>query len=70
MQRVKLIAVGDIFLRTRNNKYPFENIKETLKNKDILFGNLETVLSSKGKAAEKAVLRYSSPKNVEHLAIL
>jgi len=67
MQRVKLIAVGDIFLRTRNNKYPFENIKETLKNKDILFGNLETVLSSKGKAAEKAVLRYSSPKNVEHL---
>ena len=67
MQRVKLIPVGDISLRTRNNKYPFENIQETLKNKDILFGNLETVLSSKGKAAEKAVLRYSSPKNVEHL---
>jgi len=66
-QRVKLIAVGDIFLRTRNNKYPFENIKETLKNKDILFGNLETVLSSKGKAAEKAVLLYSSPKNAKHL---
>jgi len=67
MQRVRLIAVGDIILRTRNNKYPFENIKETLKNKDILFGNLEAVLSSKGKAAEKAHLLYSSPKNVEHL---
>ncbi len=67
MQRVRLIAVGDIILQTRNNKYPFENIKETLKNKDILFGNLEAVLSSKGKAAEIAHLLYSSPKNVEHL---
>ncbi|GAF96443.1 unnamed protein product, partial [marine sediment metagenome] len=41
--------------------------KETLRNKDILFGNLEAVLSSMGEAAQKAVLVHSSPKNVEHL---
>ena len=67
MKGVKLIAVGDIFLRTRNNKYPFENVKEIFKSKDMLFGNLETVLSNKGKCAEKAVLLYSSIKNVKHL---
>jgi len=67
MNRVKLIAVGDISLRTRDNRYPFENVKEILRNKDILFGNLEAVLSSTGEAAQKAVLLYLSPKNVGHL---
>jgi len=62
------MAVGDIFLRTRNNKYLFENVKEIFKSKDILFGNLETVLSNKGKAIEKAVYLHSPPQqNVKYL---
>jgi predicted dehydrogenase len=56
MNTIKLIAVGDISLKTKNNKYPFERVQKLFKNKDILFSNLETVLSTKesmkkGKAA-------------------
>jgi poly-gamma-glutamate synthesis protein (capsule biosynthesis protein) len=67
MTTLKVMAVGDISLQTRNNKHPFENVKEVFKSKDILFGNLETVLSHEGKKAKKAVLLYSSPKNVKYL---
>lgn len=67
MGTVKLIAVGDISLKTKDNTHPFGKVKEALNGKDVLFGNLETVLSEKGKKAEKAVLLYSSPKNVEYL---
>ncbi len=64
MSKVRLLAVGDISLQTRNNKHPFENAKNILKGKDILFGNLETVLSNRGKVAEKAVVLYTSPDKV------
>jgi len=67
MDKVKLIAVGDISLQTRNNNHPFEKVKVVFKNKDILFGNLETVLSNGGKVAEKAVVLYTSPDKVEWL---
>lgn len=67
MSIVKLIAVGDIFLKTKNNTHPFGKVKEAFSSKDILFGNLEVVLSKKGKKAEKAALLYSFPKNVEYL---
>ncbi len=67
MNAVKLIAVGDICLRTRNNKHPFDNVKKIFKDKDILFGNLETVLSSQGERAEKSVLLYSPPEKVSYL---
>ena len=61
MDKVKLIAVGDISLQTKNDTHPFEKVKEVFKNKDILFGNLETVLSNGGKVAEKAVVLYTPP---------
>lgn len=67
MNTVKLMAVGDIFLKTRNNKLPFENIKEIFKDKDILFGNLETVLSNQGRETEKAVSLHTSPDKVNYL---
>lgn len=67
MNTIKLIAVGDIFLKTRNNKAPFSKVKETLKDKDILFGNLETVLSTEGREKEKAVPLHISPEKVKYL---
>ncbi|TRZ52827.1 MAG: CapA family protein [Dehalococcoidia bacterium] len=61
------MAVGDISLQTRNNKHPFKNVKQIFESKEILFGNLETVLSNRGEKRKKAVLLYSSPENVKYL---
>ena len=49
------MTVGDISLKTRNYKLPFKKVKEIFKDKDILFCNLETVLSNQGRETEKAV---------------
>jgi poly-gamma-glutamate capsule biosynthesis protein CapA/YwtB (metallophosphatase superfamily) len=68
MSRLKLIAVGDISLQTRNGRHPFGKVKEILEDKDILFGNLETVLSNQGKPAEKAIALHTSPDKVKSLA--
>ena len=67
MNTIKLMAVGDIFLKTRDNKSPFEKVQNIFENKDILFGNLETVLSTEGKKKEKAVLLYIAPEKVKYL---
>jgi hypothetical protein len=68
MSRLKLMAVGDISLQTRNDGHPFGQVKEIFKDKDILFGNLETVLAKQGKLAEKAVALHSPPDRVKYLA--
>jgi len=67
MSTVRLLAVGDIFLKTKNNVHPFGNMNSVFRNKDILFGNLETVLSNRGKEVEKAILLHASPEKVEYL---
>lgn len=64
---LRLMAVGDISLQTSNNKHPFKNVKQIFENDAILFGNLETVLSSRGEKRKNAVLLYSSPENVKYL---
>jgi hypothetical protein len=64
---LKLLAVGDIFLKTYNNKPPFERIDQILGTKDILFGNLETTLSDTGKTQEKFVVISSSPQQAKYL---
>lgn len=64
---VKLIAVGDIFLKTKFDEDPFKYIKTTFDQKDILFGNLEVVLSKKGKKADKFALIYTDPGKVKYL---
>ena len=67
MSKVKLLAVGDISLQSRSDRYPFEKVKEIFKDKDILFGNLETVLSNRGKKVEKAVILKTTPDRVNWL---
>ena len=67
MNRVSLLAVGDISLITKNNKHPFEPLLEIFKEKDILFGNLETVLSNREAALEKSVTLHASPEDVRYL---
>lgn len=67
MDVVKICAVGDIALQTRNNRPPFRNIGNIFNNSDIIFGNLETVLSSHGALAEKAVVLHSHPEKIEWL---
>lgn len=67
MTSLRLIAVGDIWLQTQNNRDPFERIKIELKNKDTLFGNLETVLSTKGKMMKKPHVLFSPPDHVKYL---
>lgn len=64
---MKIIAVGDIFLKTKNNQNPFEEIETIFSEKDLLFGNLEVVLSETGKFKEKAVTLYENPNNVKFL---
>jgi hypothetical protein len=67
MSKMKLLAVGDISLIWRNDYDPFKYIKPILSEKDILFGNLETVLSVSGKKAEKAVLVNTDPGNIIYI---
>lgn len=67
MSALELLAVGDIFLQTRTDKYPFENVGSILKGKDILFGNLETVLSKRGNPLPKRVSLRTDPEKVRYL---
>jgi len=64
---LRLIAVGDISLQTQNNRHPFQNVRHVFEGKDILFGNLETVLSDRGRKTEQAVLLHSPPEKVKYL---
>lgn len=67
MSSLKLMAVGDITLQTKNNQHPFKYVMDTFRKKDILFGNLETVLSTTGKEKKKSVVLRSSPDSVSYL---
>ncbi len=65
--KIKLLAVGDIDLVTKNDLPPFEGVKEIFHKKDILFGNLETTLSLQGEKAQKRTHLYISPDKVSYL---
>jgi len=55
-QGVTLTAVGDImlsrgveeYLRIKGYAYPFQHVKDALRDSDLVFGNLELPLSSRG----------------------
>lgn len=64
---IKLLAVGDISLKGVSLKDPFDDIRDTLKRNDILFGNLETVLSVRGNPEEKSVILSVSPDRAHFL---
>jgi poly-gamma-glutamate synthesis protein (capsule biosynthesis protein) len=61
------MAVGDITLQTKNNQHPFKCVMDTFGKKDVLFGNLETVLSITGNEKKKSVVLKSSPDSVTYL---
>jgi len=65
--QVKLLAVGDMMLRTLNCRPPFGHVGDILHAGDILFGNVETVLSDRGQAVKKAIHLETSPNSVRHL---
>jgi len=67
MNIVRLLTVGDISLQTKNGVSPFNNVKDIFRGADLLFGNLETVLSINAGKVEKAVVLSSSPENAEYL---
>lgn len=68
MDTLKLMAVGDITLQTKNNEHPFKYVMNVFEKNDILFGNLETVLSATGKEAKKSVVLKSSPESINYLS--
>lgn len=67
MDKLKLMAVGDIWLQTGNDRHPFEEILHILRNKDLLFGNLETALSETGERARKHHVIASPPEAARYL---
>lgn len=64
---LRLLAVGDISLQTKNAGDPFPRIRDSIVDKDILIGNLETVLSNTGRKIEKAHSIHSTADKVVHL---
>lgn len=67
MSTMKLLAVGDICLQTKKGKDPFKMVEGVFNSDKILFGNLETVLSSKGKEIERAVPLHVSIERAIYL---
>jgi len=67
VRTLRLMAVGDILLQTENGKEPFERINDDLNGRDILFGNLETVLSTSGQRSRKRWVASAPPESVRYL---
>ncbi|WP_292729699.1 CapA family protein [Methanoculleus sp.] len=67
MTSVRLRAVGDVLLWIRNDKKPFALIQDELRQKDLLFGNLETVLSESGTESRKRWVNTTPPEAGEYL---
>lgn len=62
MRSVRLRAVGDVLLWMRNGKSPFDLVRHELQQKDLLFGNLETVLSESGTERKKRWVNTTPPE--------
>ncbi len=67
MGSVSLLAVGDIWLKTKDGSDPFYKVQEALSEGDIVFGNLEVVLSESPVRAKKAHILYENPEKVCYL---
>ena len=67
MTQIRLLAVGDISLETNDRVDLFTDIQPVLNDKDILFGNLETTLSSRGTPAEKTTVLCACPGKAAQL---
>lgn len=67
MKEIVILAVGDIALDMKDDRNPFRMVKEDLADKDILFGNLEVVLTDDGIPKRRAVILRASPCRARHL---
>ena len=67
MQKLRLTATGDIWVRTANHQYPFGKVGHLLEDKDVLFGNLETTLSDTGEPVEKHHVIFTCPDAARYL---
>jgi len=67
MKKIRLTAVGDIWVRAANHQYPFGKVGHLLEGKDVLFGNLETTLSDTGEPAEKHHVIFTCPDAARYL---
>ncbi|MDD2473318.1 MULTISPECIES: CapA family protein [unclassified Methanoculleus] len=67
MTAMRLQAVGDVLLWTRNGKKPFALIQHELRQKDLLFGNLEAVLSESGTERRKRWINANPPEAGDYL---
>lgn len=69
--RIHINAVGDVSLRvdeaSTDGRSPFRHVQSALSAADIVFGNLETVLSQKGCLAQKAVTLSVPPERARWL---
>ena len=57
-------AVGDIWLQTKDRNGPFSSVSSVLDGADILFGNLETVLSASGTPKQKSHVLSIPEENI------
>lgn len=67
MASLSLLAVGDIWLKTKDGSDPFYKVQEALSEGDIVFGNREVVLSESPVRAKKAHVLYEDPEKVRYL---
>ncbi|CVK34386.1 CapA family protein [Methanoculleus bourgensis] len=67
MGRLRLMAAGDIWLQTGGGRHPFGEVGHILRDKDLLFGNLETTLSKTGERARKHHVLSSPPDTARYL---
>jgi poly-gamma-glutamate synthesis protein (capsule biosynthesis protein) len=67
LDELNFLAVGDIYLKVRDNQDPFGYVNPIFQQKDILFGNLETSLAEKGHQSNKAVVLSANPENIKFL---
>jgi len=65
--KVRLKAVGDITLVTTCKSSPFEKVAKVLGDKEVLFGNLETVLSNRSARVEKSIVLHANPEKAQYL---
>lgn len=68
---MKILAVGDTLLRTKNGEDPFKNVADLFFEADIVLVNLETCLLKKGKrypnVQQKSVLLYTEQESLTWL---
>jgi poly-gamma-glutamate capsule biosynthesis protein CapA/YwtB (metallophosphatase superfamily) len=64
---VELLAVGDVSLVCSDGSDPFAHVERYLQAGDLLFGNVETVLSDLAPVVEKEIALSVPPQRAQYL---